>query len=128
MVAAEEEGAMAGQGDAMQKERGEPPDNVSLSLNGVRYEAIHWGKAQGLKQNGGYIIALDEKTGSQKWLVRVYAVRYQPDKEEDKQDVFIRRITKAKNKQSLLIENERDENYILDLRNLTVKGPFLPPR
>jgi hypothetical protein len=115
--------AEAAKDGEIEKERGDLPDMVSLSSNGVRYEAIHWGKARGLEQNGGYIAALDEKTGKQEWLVRVYVVRYEHGKEDDKQDVFIRKIALINDKRSLLIENDRGENYILDLKDLFVKGP-----
>ncbi|CAG1769307.1 hypothetical protein BAC3_00189 [uncultured bacterium] len=109
------------QNEDNEKKRASVPASPSLSLNGVRYDAINWGKARGLKQNGGYIAALDEKTGQQKWLVQVYEIHYKKDMEDDKQDVFIKKIAFGKNKKSLLIENDRGEHYILDLQTLTVK-------
>ncbi len=105
----------------VEKERADTPEAIFLSFNGVRYEAIHWGKARGLVQNGGYVSALDEKTGKQKWLVQVYVVHYDQDKEDDKQEVFIRKITLAKNKKSLLIENDHGEQYLLNFKTRSVK-------
>jgi hypothetical protein len=106
------------------KERADVPDAPFLSLNGVRYEAIHWGRAIGLDQNGGYIAVRDEKTGRQKRLVRIYVIHYKKDMETDKQDVFILRLTWGSDKRSLWIENEKGQHYSLDIRNFSVKGPF----
>lgn len=124
-AAATEGGSNMNPSGEVEKERGEGPSTVFLELNGVRYEAIHWGKAQGLEQNGGYLAAIDEKTGKRKWLVRVYKIQYKPDMEEDKQDVFISKISQGLRARTLLIENDRNEYFILDLRNHSVKGPML---
>lgn len=122
LVVEQENNSLAPQSTGTEKERTDVPvDALFLSLNGVRYEAIQWGKMRGLAQNGGYVVALDEKTGKKKWLVQVYKVHYDPDKELDKQDVFIRKITLKENKKSLRIENDRGEQYVLNLRTHTVK-------
>lgn len=105
-----------------EKERAEPDFSGRLILmaGGVRYQAINWGKAQGLEQNGGYIAAIDEKSGEQKWLVRVYPVYYDSHKEADKQDVFIRKLAWGGSNQEIIIENELGEIFALDLINLKV--------
>ena len=121
LVAEQENSTSVLQNTGIEKERADSPDALFLSLNGIRYEAVQWGKSRGLAQNGGYVAALDEKTGKQKWLVQVYKVHYDNDKEDDKQDVFIRKMTLEKNKKSLLIENDRSERYVLNLRTRSVK-------
>ena len=44
------------------------------------------------EQKGGFIEALDAKSGTQKWSVQVYKTNYDPELERDVQDVFIRQI------------------------------------
>ena len=70
------------------------PDPVApVSLEGRRYEAIEFGKARGLGQNGGYVAAIDEASGRELWIQRVYRIRYDRRLEGDKQDVFITGLT-----------------------------------
>ena len=114
--------------EEISKERRELPEPETVSLAGVRYEALPWGKARGLGQNGGYIVAIDEATGLEKWMLKVYDVTYDHEMEEDKQDVFIRKMAWGRNKRSLSMENDRGKTYILDLRDLSVKVPISPSK
>lgn len=102
-------------------ESADEPEAVSLSLHGVRYQAVQWGKARGLPQNGGYISAVDEKTGVELWLVQVYQIKYDPGLEGDVQDVFIRKISVGKDENTLLIENDKRETFSLNLKSRKVK-------
>ena len=74
-----------------------------------------WGKARGLDQNGGYVAAINEKTGEELWLVKVYDVTYDGDMEPDKQDVFVTSITLDRASRRLTVENEAGERYAVDL-------------
>lgn len=104
----------------MQKKRAGPEKVHPVIIDGVRYEAIHWGKARGLEQNGGYIAAIDDLSGKELWILKVYNVNYDSDMEADKLDIFITRISKDRKAHHLKIENERDGRYVVDLRTRLV--------
>ncbi|MEN3375344.1 MAG: hypothetical protein V7604_699 [Hyphomicrobiales bacterium] len=92
------------------------PDPVApVSFEGRRYEAIDFGKARGLGQNGGYVAAIDEASGRELWVQRIYRIRYDRGLEGDKQDVFITGLTLLPAARALTIENERGKRYRLDL-------------
>src|SRR6266496_104094 len=92
------------------------PDPVApVSFEGRRYEAIAFGKARGLGQNGGYVAAIDAASGREVWVQRIYRIRYDRRLEGDKQDVFITGLTLLPAARALAIENERGERYRLDL-------------
>ena len=98
------------------------PDPVApVSFEGRRYEAIQFGKARGLGQNGGHVAAIDEASGRELWVQQVYRIRYDRGLEGDKQDVFITGLTLVPAAHALLIENERGARYRLDLRTRKVK-------
>jgi hypothetical protein len=109
--------------DRPAKERADIPEPEPVVLGGTRYEALPWGKARGLPQNGGYLVAIDEANGQEKWLLQVYRVSYDRDMEPDKLDVFISRITPESDRE-LRIENERGEVYRVDVGTRSVTGPL----
>jgi hypothetical protein len=81
--------------------------------NGVKYVAsIDNGRE-------GKIEARNEKTGEKLWDVVVYTVRIDPNLEEDVQWVFITGLTLRDN--SLLVTNEKHEQFILDLKTRKVE-------
>lgn len=104
----------------MSKKRAGPAAVAPVTVGRVRYEALPWGKVRDLDQNGGYIAAVDEASGKELWILKIYDVHYDGDKEDDKQDLFITRI-EQKDCHSLLIENERGQRFIVDLPTRTVK-------
>src|SRR5438270_558113 len=99
----------------MAKKRSGPDPVDPVRSGGIRYEAVPWGKARGLDQNGGYVAAIDEASGRQLWIRRIYRIRYDRGREGDKQDVFITGLTLLPAARALAIENERGERYRLDL-------------
>ena len=103
------------------KKRLAPEPVAPVSFEGRRYEAIDFGKARGLDQNGGYVAAVDEASGRELWVQRVYRIRYDRGLEADKQDVFITGLTLLPAERVLVIENERGMRYRLHLRTRKVK-------
>ncbi len=97
------------------KKRAGPAPVAPVVVDGVRYEALQWGKARGLDQNGGYIAAVDERTGKELWILKVYDVVYDGDKEDDKQDLFITSISRTHALGGLIVEDERGRRYLVDL-------------
>jgi hypothetical protein len=92
----------------------------------VRYEAIHRGKAIGLEQNGGYVAAIDPKTGWELWLVRVYAIDHGADKEPDRLDVFITTMTLAADGRHILVADENGRSFSIDLATRAVNPVTAP--
>lgn len=105
----------------MQKKRSGPEPVEPVSQAGIRYEAIHWGKGRGLGQNGGYIAAIDEASGQELWILKVYEVNYDSDMEDDKLDVFITCLS-LDDAGHLTAENERGGRYSVDLQNRQVSS------
>ena len=80
---------------------------------GIKYQAIHWGKSRGFKQNGGYIEAFKVSTGKRLWVLKVYHIQY-GRLTGDAYDNF---ITKMWIKNGYLyIENEKDDTYKINLK------------
>ena len=96
-----------------------PPDVPAVMVGGVRIEALHWGRSRDLKQNGGYIAAVDPKSGRELWTLKVYDVAYDGKMEEDVQDVFIRKMTKM-SPSRLLIVDEKGRRYSVEVNARTV--------
>ena len=47
------------------------PDDVSpVTMGDTGFEVIHWGRARGLDQNGGYLAAYDVSSGNELWSSR----------------------------------------------------------
>lgn len=99
----------------MDKKRSGPEPVAPVRIGNTRYESLPFGKARGLEQNGGYIVAYDEGSGRELWTLKVYNVTYDPDMEDDKQDVFITALTFDKSRHRLLIENEEGNRFAVDL-------------
>jgi hypothetical protein len=99
----------------MDKKRSGPDPVEPVSFGGTRYEAMQWGKARGLEQNGGYVAAIDEKTGDELWLLKVYDVSYDGDMEDDKQDVFVTSLALDRDGRHLTVKNEAGDRFAIDL-------------
>jgi hypothetical protein len=102
----------------MAKKRSGPDPVDPVRSGGIRYEAVPWGKARGLDQNGGYVAAIEEKSGKELWLLKVYDVSYDGDMEADKQDVFITSLEIDQGR--LTVESESGDRYAVDLQSRTV--------
>lgn len=102
------------------KERAEPPQPHPVQLGGVRYEALLWGKARGLGQNGGLLAAFDAASGKELWTLKVYDVHYNAAIEGDKQDRFIETLA-ADGPHHLLVQAERGAGrFRVDVRDRSV--------
>lgn len=81
--------------------------------NGVKYVVPH--------DNGreGKVEARNEKTGEKLWEIVVYTIKIDPNLEEDVQWVFISGLAVRDN--SLLVTNEKNEHFTLDLKTKKVE-------
>jgi len=95
--------------------RAKPAEVKPLVHEGVSYRAGHSADDKG---NGGTVEAVDVHTGKRLWMVTVYEVPYD-DRETDVQDVWI--TTLAIEKRCLVVTNERQARFCVDLNTHTVK-------
>ena len=96
--------------------RGAPAEVLPVTVGNIEYSAPH---RNGTHRKMGLLEARDLKSGKLIWSRQIYAVKYDPDLEGDVQDVFIKSITAEGN--HLIITNERNSKYQLDLNSLEVK-------
>lgn len=80
---------------------------------GVRYES-RWSDKE-------TIFAVDEKTGKQRWKVKLYEYRVDPAVETDVQEVFLRSMVLSGDGKALEISDERGGRYLLDLETRKVR-------
>jgi hypothetical protein len=104
----------------MPKKRSGPDPVEPVRVGGIRYEAMPWGKARGLNQNGGHVAAIDDRTGDELWLLKVYDVTYDGDMEADKQDVFVTSLAIDPAGRHLTVENEAGDRFSVDLESRKV--------
>jgi hypothetical protein len=107
---------------APKAKRAAPAKVAPVTIGTLRFEAVHWGKARGLGQNGGYVAAVDPASGKELWTLKVYDVAYEPDLEGDLQDVFITAMSKTLFGQKLNVTDERGRAYVVDPATRTVKA------
>lgn len=97
------------------------PDEVPpVTIGDTRYEVLHYGKREGLDQNGGYIVAKDAESGKELWKLKVYEVEYKPKGKADGEDIFITSMKKAWFRNRLEIRDEHDRRWTVDLDSRSV--------
>ncbi len=94
---------------AANKKRAAPDPIEPITLDGIRYEAVQFGKAR------------DFKTGKELWLIKIYDVRYLGDMEPDKQDILISAMELTGDRGHLEIENESGARFLMDLKTQHVQ-------
>ena len=97
------------------KKRMAPEQLEPIILGNTRYEAPLWGKSQGLGQNGGHVVAINQSTGAQLWVATLYDIAYEPDMEQDKDDLFLVSLKLDAAGTRLLAEDECGRKFELDL-------------
>jgi hypothetical protein len=97
------------------KKRAAPEPVDPVVIGGLRFEAPADGKAKGLGQNGGIVVAHDAASGAELWTVKVYPFAYAANLEADKQDVFITDMKPSPDARSLLVTDERGRRWRVDL-------------
>lgn len=102
------------------KERADVPEVAPVSAAGVRYQAPLFTRAQGLPRNGGYVEAVDVRSGQRKWLLDVVGPQADDGKEADKRDVFLTQLALSPDGKQLHATDERGHRYQIDLRSRSV--------
>jgi hypothetical protein len=96
--------------------RAVPSKVLPLTVGNIEYSAPH---LNGSHKQMGFIEARDLKSGGLIWSRQIYAVKYDLELEGDVQDIFIKSIAVQGN--NLIITNERNSEYLLNLKTLHVK-------
>ena len=96
--------------------RGVPAEVLPVTVGNIEYSAPHRNHTH---KQMGFIEARELKSGELIWSRQIYIVLYIPGLVGDVQDVFIKSITVEGN--HLIITNERNSKYQLDLNSLEVK-------
>jgi hypothetical protein len=89
----------------------EPPPVVQ---NGVRYQVEFGGKSHGFPHIGGVVAAVDDATERVLWTVVVYRVTFNPNKEEDTQEVFITDLALNGDGTRLIVTNEEGKRFAIN--------------
>jgi hypothetical protein len=117
------EGPPAGAGESpggLKAKRLGPPEVDPVVIGKLRFETLPWGRDRGLGQNGGYIVAYDDASGEELWILKVYGISYDPTLEQDVQDVFIASMSKSFFGGKLRITDEQGRHYTVDPDTRTV--------
>lgn len=97
-----------------------PPELEPVTLDGVVYKELRQGNKLGYEQKSGFLVALDQKTGQMLWHVIVYPIHYAEGKETDVQEVFFTRLELLPGEPKILIENELEKQFIVNLTDHSV--------
>jgi hypothetical protein len=84
--------------------------------NGIKISIVKW-KHQNGKQNGGFLKAVSIKTKEIVWETLVYKTKYIKNLETDVQDVFITSLSLSSDKTKLIVRNENNKTYYMDIAN-----------
>jgi hypothetical protein len=98
-----------------------PAEVPAIIYGGVIYSVPHFGFENGSKQNGGFVKATNEKSSDVMWVKRIYKIWYNPFKEQDVQDIFVTSMQISSDNTHLVITNERNETYSLNVGTQKVK-------
>jgi hypothetical protein len=91
-----------------------PPEDVPPVIDrGIKYSADYRRIAGGANQNDQYIDATDLQTGKMLWELRLYEVKYDPNLEEDAQDLFLSSMKLMNG--NLEVLNEAGDRFVIDL-------------
>lgn len=99
------------------KERADVPEAAPVTAAGVRYQAPLFTRTQGLPRNGGYVEAVDVRSGQRQWLRDVVGPLPDDGKEADKRDVFLTQLSLSLDGRQLRATDERGRRYHIDLRS-----------
>ena len=108
------------------KKRAGPEPVEPVVVGGVRFEAPSDGKAKGLGQNGGFVVAHDAASGAELWTAKVYTITYAANMEGDKQDVFIIDMKPSPDARALLVADDRGRRWRIDLATHAVAQDATP--
>lgn len=107
-------------GMGMAAKRRGPPEVEPVQIGPLQIRALHWGRRQGLPQNGGYIEAWRGNADQPEWRFCVYQISYDDQMEEDVQDVFIENMA-LRPDGVLQVRDEDGHEYLVNLATRNVQ-------
>lgn len=103
-----------------------PSQVATVTIGELVFAPIHWGKRRGLPQNGGYVAAFDLNSGKELWTLKIYDIQYDPEKEQDVQDIFIKIMTRSG--PNLVVTDEEGRKYRVNPTTRSVRTLNTPSR
>ncbi len=92
-----------------------PSEKVPPISNATTRFQVLLGARRRFGQSGGVVQAIDLASGEELWAVVIYPQQYDPTEERDYQEVFIQSMAFDEHGQSLLLADERQRRFSLDL-------------
>jgi hypothetical protein len=105
----------------------------SIEHKGIRYEQDMQSYDHGGDQPGGYLVAIDTKTGERLWMLKVYEVQNHDSSGVDTIGLYFKSMKLVTGHDELEIENESGSRFRVDLiaktsmQVSTPKTSSLPP-
>jgi hypothetical protein len=97
-----------------------PPVVAPIERNGIRYEQEMQSYDHGGDQPGGYLTAMDVKTGERLWMLKVYEVLDQSESGVDSIGIYFKSMALIPERDALEIEeDETGRRFIFDLIDKT---------
>ena len=92
-----------------------PPDVNPIIDGTTTYSVPAFISDESENQKGGFVEGRDTKSGKLLWRAKVYTTQYDPRLERDVQDVFINSMSLDKRLRILLLSDEAERVFVLDL-------------
>lgn len=90
------------------------PQVAPLERSGVRYEPVSAASSEGLAP-GIYVKATETATGKRLWTACLHTTVYDPNREKDVQNVFLRALAFDSGVSTLTAEDERGRRWRIEL-------------
>ncbi|MCF7673747.1 MAG: hypothetical protein K9N23_01565 [Akkermansiaceae bacterium] len=100
--------------------RAAPIEVPALAVGDVTISAPHFAQINGVPIRGGVLEARDSRTKRLIWSVQVYKTKYDLGLEKDIQDVFIKTLSHDVTHGLLIMSDERDRVFVVDLKTRKV--------
>ncbi len=100
--------------------RGRAPAVSPIEHAGVRYEPLPAASSEGLP-SGIYVTATNVKSGKRVWATRVWESVFDPNREADVQNVFIRTLTLDAVAGLLRVEDEKGRIAQVNIKDGTLQ-------
>lgn len=98
-----------------------PVDVPSVLVGDISISVPHFTEINGVSIRGGVLEAQDSKTGEVVWSLQVYETDLALSLEKDVQDVFIKTLSYDATHEILILSNEREEVFVVDLKTRAVR-------
>jgi hypothetical protein len=94
---------------------------------GVKYEAVlwtepTWGSDPLPDTATAFVFAMKADDGSELWRAKLYDVRFDPDMERDKQEVYVEKLSLNLFGTKLKAVDEKGRKYAIDLESHAVEA------